>query len=88
MISLRITPQGGVQMLHDDALDLTELGSIEMIRASHVEFNNENQYWFVQSARSLKILATGFKTRAEALAWEKSFYSPDGAGWVELVGEK
>lgn len=84
-ISLQITASGGVQMLHDDAVDLTELGQIEMSRASHVEFNNEKQAWFVQSAASLKVLKDDFRTRADALAWEKSYYSPDGEGWKELT---
>lgn len=88
MITLQVTPEGGIQMLHDDAVDLTELGEIEMSRASHVEFDNQKQGWFVQSAKTLKILAEGFKTRAEALTWEKKFYSPDGDGWAELTGEK
>lgn len=88
MLKMQITAQGGVQMLHDDAVDLTELGSVEMIRASHVEFDNEKQVWFVQSAKTMKILADGFKTRAEALTWEKNYYSPGGDGWSELTEAK
>lgn len=88
MFQLQITPEGGVQMLHDDAVDLKDLGPINMTRASHVEFDNANQWWFVQSAKTLKILADGFKTREEALNWEKNYYSPTGDGWSELTGDK
>ena len=86
MISLQIDAQGGVAMLQDDALDLRELGTVEITRASHVEFDNAKQLWFVQSAKTLKFLYWA-KTRIEALAWEKEWYSPDGAGWTELTQE-
>ena len=75
-------------MLHDDAVDLAELGHIEMSRASHVEFDNDKQAWFVQSAATMKILKDDFKTRAEALTWEKNYYSPTGEGWHELTTKK
>ena len=34
-----------------------------------------------------KLLASGFKSRVEALGWEKTFYSPSGPGWKELTQE-
>ena len=83
-IDLQITKQGGVLMLQDDQVDLREFGQIEVTRASHVEFNNETQCWYVQSAKSLEILRSDFKTREEALSWEKLYYSPDGQGWGEI----
>lgn len=84
-VSLQITASGGVRMLHDDSVNLAELGTIEMSRASHVEFDNEKQAWYVQSALTLKILKDDFPDRASALAWEKSYYSPSGEGWAELT---
>ena len=86
MISLQIDAQGGVAMLQDDAVDLRELGTVEVTRASNVEFDNAKQAWFVQSCKTLAILKDDFQTRAEALAWEKTYYSPSGAGWTELTG--
>lgn len=86
MISLQITAGGGVQMLQDDALDLRELGAVEITRASHVEFDNAKQLWYVQSAKTLKYLHYA-PTRAAALAWEKDYYSPTGQGWTELTQE-
>lgn len=82
-------------MLHDDAVDLGKLGCVVVTRASHVEWTDGKTRvgmgvpkpgWYVQSARSLKVLRAGFKTRASALAFEKSFYSPSGKGWRELTG--
>jgi hypothetical protein len=87
-IKMQITKVGGVQMLHDDAVDLSVLGQVEVTRASHVEFDNAKQRWFVQSARTLEILRDDFLTREEALAWEKQHYSPGGKGWAELTEEK
>ena len=88
MINLQITTQGGIQMLQDDRVDLREFGRVDMSRASHVEFSNQKQKWFVQSARTLEILRDDFDSREEALAWEKEFYSPGGAGWNELTDDQ
>lgn len=75
-------------MLQDDAVDLRQFGEIEVTRASHVEFSNTLQKWIVVSAVTMKVLKDDFETRAEALAWEKAFYSPSGAGWAELTGRE
>ena len=87
MIALQITPQGGVRMLQDDAVDLRQFGPIKVKRASHVEFDNYVQMWRVKSAKTLRLLKY-CPTRAEALAWEKAYYSPSGKGWTELTGGK
>lgn len=87
MLKMQITAQGGIQMLQDDAVDLTEFGSVEVTRASHVEFCNQEQGWYVESAKTGQRLVSGFKTRGEAIAWEKNYYSPSGAGWAELTQE-
>lgn len=87
-IKLSITSQGGVQMLWDDAVDLREFGEVEVTRASHVEFDNAKGKWYVQSAKTLKMLKDDFDSREAALAWEKVYYSPDGEGWQELTGGK
>ena len=84
-IKLELTAQGGIRMLHDDAVDLSEFGKVEVCRASHVEFNNATGFWYVQSAKTGKMLKEDFTSRADALAWEKKYYSPDGPGWEELV---
>jgi hypothetical protein len=87
-IKLEITSVGGIQMLHDDDVNLAEFGKIEVTRASNVEFNNDKGAWYVQSAKTLIVLKDDFATRQEALAWEKVHYSPGGLGWNELTGGK
>ena len=85
-IQLEITSTGGVRMLHDDAIDLSEFGKVNVKRASHVEYADDPAGWYVQSAETLIVVKSGMKTRAEALAWEKQHYAPSGAGWTELTG--
>jgi hypothetical protein len=87
-ISLEVTKDGGLQMLHSDAVDLSEFGAVEVTRASNVEFDNAKQRWYVQSFATMKILKDDFFTREEALAWEKDWYSPGGPGWSEIKNEK
>jgi hypothetical protein len=87
-IKLEITAVGGIQMLHDDAVDLSEFGKVQVTRASNVEFNNAVGCWYVESAKTGYILRDDFKTRQEALAWEKEYYCPGGIGWAELTGGK
>jgi len=82
-----LTKDGGIQMLHDDIAELETLGRVDVERASHVEYDNAKQKWYVQSAKTLEIFKY-FDDRASALAWEKEFYSPKGEGWEELQGGK
>lgn len=83
-ISLRIGRDGSIAMLHHDAVDLSEFGDAKITRASHVEFDNQKQCWYVQSAKTGTVLKDDFTSRAEALAWEAEYYSPSGPGWLEL----
>ena len=85
-MQILITKNGGIQMLHDDLIQLEQFGKVTTTRASNVEYDNDKQQWYVQSAKTLTILQY-FNTRSEALAWEKDYYSPDGEGWSELQGE-
>jgi hypothetical protein len=78
-MKLEIGTDGTIRMLHDDKLDLSEIGRPEMTRASHVEFDNSAGCWYVQSARTLQILKSGFQTRAQALAWKRSGIAPAAA---------
>lgn len=87
-MKIQIGNDGSLAMLHDDAVDLSEFGRVEIQRASHVEFNNRASCWIVRSAKTMNVFTSGFKTRADALAWEKTYYSPGGAGWNELNGGK
>ena len=62
-------PDGTVECLYTDAIDLTLLGKLTVQRASTIEYNNDWQEWVTT------ILATGekftHKSRAKALEFER-----------------
>lgn len=87
-MDIEILEDGSIKMLHNDAMPVEQLGKVETHRVSNVEWDNDGGGWFVQSAKTGKYLALGFKTRGEALAWEKKYFSPTGEGWKELQEDK
>lgn len=99
MIRLRITPDGRIRGLWTDDVQLRELGALEVRRASHVEFDEQQQRWTVREAtphkRTCRLLQRLLgrpiggvlhqaSTRASALAWEHEHFQPGGPGWPEL----
>lgn len=76
-IVLRIDKSQGIaKALWDDAIEpmLRGLGTMSVTRASHVEFYDFDQTWYVARPDGVKV-ASGFKTRNEALAWESAWAS-------------
>ena len=51
MITVRITREGRIRGLWDDALELPALGPVRVRRASYVEFDPRCQEWTVRLAR-------------------------------------
>jgi hypothetical protein len=100
MIRLRISPDGCIRGLWNDDVGFAELGTMQVRRASHVEFDESQQCWCVRSAASAGLMrrllqwliggASGrilyrAATRTAALAWEHDHFEPGGPGWNELV---
>ena len=96
-MKLRITPDGAVLGLWDDAIDWSSLGRVSVRRASHVEFDDRRQLWVVQSgqpqSRWRRVLQGVLRrpfgevlhaaaTRSDALAWEQTHFGPGGEGWI------
>ena len=96
-IKLRITANGSVCGLWDDAIDWTSLGRVSVKRASHVEFCDRRQLWCVRSSRPRNALRRLLQwvlrrpcgevlhrvaTRSAALAWEQRHFGPGGEGWI------
>ncbi len=90
-VRLRISADGTVCGLYDDAVDWQALGPVIVRRASHVEFCSCRQAWYVQLARPaswwrrLLQVMTGCRwgeivywseTRTDALAWEHEHLAP------------
>ena len=97
-MKMRITPDGTIRGLWDDQIDWPNLGRVTVRRASHVEFRDRRQLWYVRAGRPRSalriILQVVFRrpfgeivhwadTREEALAWERRYYEPGGPGWTE-----
>jgi len=83
-MKFQITPLGDIQMIRDKRLDLRTFGKAKQCRISFVELNEETQKYYVQSATTHKILAEGFDSYEEGVAWEVEHFSPGGEGWEEI----
>ena len=96
MTRIRIAPDGTVRGLWTDEVDWPSLGKAAVERASHVEFCERRQLWYVRAGKPRNrlrrilqlVLHRPFgevlhwaKTRQEALAWEQNHYQPGGPGW-------
>ena len=69
-VNLVVRPDGAVECLYDDALDLTGLGRLTIARASHVEPNELGQWTADLSPANGPVLGP-FRTRTEALQAER-----------------
>lgn len=73
-----ISPDGSVlTSVYNDVLDVSVIGKPEINRATEVCFNNLKGCWTVKSLPPLfaveRVLADGFKTRADALDFEIAY---------------
>ena len=62
---LKVNTDGSVVTIYTDALDLAEIGTLDIQRASTVEFSNRLQSWIVSILPSLE-----FSTREGAIMAE------------------
>ena len=68
-ITISFTPDGTAQCLWTEALPLYEIGSLQVTRASNIEFNNQTQQWEVKDRRGkLRFIA---RSRSACLEWEQ-----------------
>ncbi len=63
---------GGVRCIYDEALDLGEIGKLQITRASHVEPDVEG-YWWADMGPSGGPVLGPFRSRTEALAAEREW---------------
>ena len=69
-MKLVVRPDGAVEFLYDDVLDLAGLGRLAIVRASHVEPNSSGQ-WTADLAPANGPVLGPFRTRTEALHAER-----------------
>ena len=72
-IVIRIDKFSGVaRTLWSDEIDLRALGTLDVTRASNVEFDNASQAWCIYLPTG-ELVAGGFETRDAALATERTW---------------
>jgi hypothetical protein len=73
-IVLRIDPAAQVHCFYTEAINLAQIGRLEVRRASTVEFNDNNQQWEVRDPSGLRLYS--HPSRAMCLAWEQQHIQP------------
>jgi hypothetical protein len=68
---------GGVRCIYDEALDLRELGKLQITRASHVEPDAEGN-WFADMGPSGGPVLGPYGSRTEALGAERRWLASTG----------
>jgi hypothetical protein len=71
-MELVVDAGGGVRCIYDEALDLRELGKLQITRASHVEPDAEGYWWADMGPSSGPVLGP-FRSRTEALQAEREW---------------
>lgn len=68
-IIVDIDEDGTAHLLYTEALDLREVGHLQVERASFVVFDTDTQSWFVRTVAG-EVIGQGFPTRSAAIAHE------------------
>ena len=71
-MELVVDAGGCVRCVYDEALDLRELGKLQITRASHVE-PDRNGFWWADMGPSGGPVLGPFKNRTEALQAERGW---------------
>ena len=69
-MELMVAADGSARCIYDEALDLREIGKLQITRASHVEPDSSG-YWWADMGPSGGPVLGPFKIRTEALAAER-----------------
>lgn len=76
---------GLIEGLHADILPLTQMGQVEVKRASTVEFEADIQEWVVRLPSGEKLFAS--PSRDKALEWERSYFDAALGKGLKPFGE-
>ena len=69
-------PSGQGSCLYTELIDLHELGSLDVHRASFIEFNNKRQVWEVRNHQDRVLFFA--RQRHVCLAWEQTGLNEPG----------
>jgi len=70
---LKFDPAGNGHCLFTEAIDLASLGTLEIVRASSIEFNNTAQLWEIQSPEGELLFS--HPSRQACLNWEHHYFT-------------
>jgi hypothetical protein len=76
-LALVVDACGGVRCIYDEALDLREIGKLQITRASHVEPDSEGYWWADMGPVDGPVLGP-FRSRTEALGAERRWLAAGG----------
>ena len=74
--TIRFDTAGLVACLYTEAVDLRALGRLQVVRATVIDFDPEEQRWEVRCAAFGKLLFAD-PSRAACLAWEQANLQPE-----------
>jgi hypothetical protein len=78
-IELVVDAGGSVRCIYDEALDLREIGKLQITRASHVEPDAEG-YWWADMGPSDGPVLGPYGSRSEALEAERDWLAKQQQG--------
>ncbi len=84
-MELLVGTDGVARCIYDEALDLRELGQLQITRASHVEPDAEG-YWWADMGPSGGPVLGPYGSRSEALTAERTFISL--SSWARHTSHK
>jgi hypothetical protein len=70
---LKFDPAGNGHGLFTEAIDLSSLGALEIVRASSIEFNNTAQLWEIRNPAG--DLLFSHPSRQSCLDWEQQYFN-------------
>jgi hypothetical protein len=71
--ALTFAPTGIGHGLFTEAIDLSSLGALEIVRASIIEFNNNTQQWEVRNVEG--VLLFRHPSRRACMDWEHQYFN-------------
>lgn len=77
-MELVVDAAGEVRCIYDEGIDLREIGTLKITRASHVEPDSDGNWWADMGPVGGPVLGP-FKSRSEALVAEREWLSAQGS---------
>jgi len=73
--AIQFRPDGSGICLATDTIELGQIGSLEVNRASNVEFNHALQVWEVRTCEKPDKIAFSNPSRKKCIDWEIAFFN-------------